>query len=167
MKTIENYTIIKNTENATLFKCFIAELAAELEFWLPKSKYEEKENSIFIGDDVWTKKLEELKQPKEISSIFIYVKEAEELEKSWKLILSAEIKNISLHPWLFIPKSLILENKEIDTDADEKIYFKVPLWLWEKSYSKLIEDNLEFFNKDREEPFCKNDFKLKNKIEEI
>ena len=92
MKTIENYTIIKNTEKATLFRCFISEVNEETEFWMQKSKYEEKENTLHIEDDVWEKKLEELKQPKVIPAITIYVENAEELEKTWKLILSAEIK---------------------------------------------------------------------------
>ena len=61
MKTIENYTIIKNTEKATLFRCFISEVNEETEFWMQKSKYEEKENTIHIEDDVWENKLEELK----------------------------------------------------------------------------------------------------------
>ena len=108
MKTIENYTIIKNTEKATLFRCFISEVNEETEFWMQKSKYEEKENTLHIEDDVWEKKLEELKQPKVIPAITIYVENAEELEKTWKLILSAELKKISLSPWLFVPKSLIL-----------------------------------------------------------
>ena len=43
MKTIEKYTIIKNTEKATLFRCFISEVNEETEFWMQKSKYEEKE----------------------------------------------------------------------------------------------------------------------------
>lgn len=163
MKTIENYTIIKNTEKATLFRCFISEVNEEKEFWMQKSKYEEIENTLHIEDDVWEKKLEELKQPKVIPAITIYVENAEELEKTWKLVLSAELKNISLSPWLFIPKSLILE---ID-DKNEKLSFKVALWFWEKSLSNLIKDQLEFFNKDRDNNFFeKEDFNLKNKIEE-
>ena len=163
MKTIEKYTIIKNTDKATLFRCFISEVNEETEFWMQKSKYEEKENTIHIEDDVWEKKLEELKQPKVIPAIVIYVENAEELEKTWKLILSAELRSISLTPWLFVPKSLILEIAE----KDEKIIFKVPLWFWEKSLSQLIKDQLEFFNKDRESDFFeKEDFNLKNKIEE-
>lgn len=164
MKTIEKYTIIKNTDKATLFRCFISEVNEETEFWMQKSKYEEKENTIYIEDDVWENKLEELKQPKVIPAIVIYVENAEELEKTWKLILSAELKKISLSPWLFVPKSLILEIAE----KDEKIIFKVPLWFWEKSLSQLIKDQLEFFNKDRESDFFeKEDFNLKNKIEEF
>ena len=164
MKTIENYTIIKNTDKATLFRCFISEVNEETEFWMQKSKYEEKENTIHIEDDVWEKKLEELKQPKVIPAIVIYVENAEELEKTWKLFLSAELKKISVSPWLFVPKSLILEIAE----KDEKIIFKVPLWFWEKSLSQLIKDQLEFFNKDRDSDFFeKEDFNLKNKIEEF
>lgn len=164
MKTIEKYTIIKNTDKATLFRCFISEVNEETEFWMQKSKYEEKENTIHIEDDVWENKLEELKQPKVIPAIVIYVENAEELEKTWKLILSAELRSISLTPWLFVPKSLILEIAE----KDEKIIFKVPLWFWEKSLSQLIKDQLEFFNKDRESDFFeKEDFNLKNKIEEF
>jgi hypothetical protein len=163
MKTIENYTIIKNTEKATLFRCFISEVNEETEFWMQKSKYEEKENTLHIEDDVWEKKLEELKQPKVIPAIVIYVENAEELEKTWKLILSAELKKIALSPWLFVPKSLILEIAE----KEEKIIFKVPQWFWEKSLSQLIKDQLEFFNKDRDSDFFeKEDFNLKNKIEE-
>ena len=138
MKTIEKYTIIKNTDKATLFRCFISEVNEETEFWMQKSKYEEKENTIHIEDDVWENKLEELKQPKVIPAIVIYVENAEELEKTWKLILSAELKKISVSPWLFVPKSLILEIAE----KDEKISFKVPLWFWEKSLSRLSLNHL-------------------------
>lgn len=163
MKTIENYTIIKNTDKATLFRCFISEVNQETEFWMQKSKYEEIENIIHIEDDVWEKKLEELKQPKAIPAITIYVENAEELEKTWKLILSAELRNISLSPWLFVPKSLILEIAE----KEEKIFFKVPQWFWEKSLSQLIKDQLEFFNKDRDSDFFeKEDFNLKIENEE-
>lgn len=162
MKTIENYTIIKNTEKATLFRCFISEVNEEAEFWMQKSKYEEKENTLHIEDDVWEKKLEELKQPKAVPAVTIYVEKTEELEKSWKLILDAELKNISLNPWLFIPKSLIIEIGE----AENQIYFKIPLWLFEKSLADLIKNQLEFFNKDRERDFFdEGDFILKNKTE--
>ena len=36
MKTFENYTIVKETEWATLIKVFVSELEKEVEFWLPK-----------------------------------------------------------------------------------------------------------------------------------
>ena len=42
MKTLENYTIVKETEKALLIKAFISELEKEVEFWLPKSKTEKK-----------------------------------------------------------------------------------------------------------------------------
>ena len=54
------------------------------------------------------------------------------------------------------------------SEKDEKINFKVPEWFWKKSLSQLIKDQLEFFNKDRESDFFeKEDFNLKNKIEEV
>ena len=109
MKTIEKYIIIKNTEKATLFRCFISEVNEETEFWMQKSKYEEKENTLHIEDDVWEKKLEELKQPKVIPAIVIYVENAEELEKTWKLILSAELKIPTALSPRIIPRINILK----------------------------------------------------------
>ena len=65
MKTFENYTIIKETEKALLIKAFISELEKEVEFWLPKSKTEKKDEGLEIDSETWETKIEELKTPQE------------------------------------------------------------------------------------------------------
>ena len=167
MKTIEQFEIIRETEKATLIKSFVSELDLEIEFWLPKSKFEINNDSIEIEDEIWKDKIDEFKTPKETPAVIIYIDKFEEKGNSIKLILSATLKKIDLHPWLFIPKSLVLDQVELDTEDEDKIYFKVPAWFWEKSITKLVDDQLEFFNKDREEEhFTENDFKLLTKVEE-
>ena len=92
MKTFENYTIIKETEKALLIKAFISELEKEVEFWLPKSKTEKKDEGLEIDAETWVSKIEELKIPQEEECVFVYVDKYEELEKSYKLILTASLK---------------------------------------------------------------------------
>jgi hypothetical protein len=167
MKTLENFEVIKETEKASLLKAYVSELGDDYEFWLPKSKFEETDSGITIEDDIWNDKVEELKTPKEVPAGFIYVENFEEKENSVKLILSAALKKINLSPWLFVPKSLIIEQDELDTDDSEKFYFKIPIWYWEKATEKIIDEQLAFYNKDREEDlFQKSDFKLLSKFEE-
>ena len=57
MKTFENYTIIKETEKALLIKAFISELEKEVEFWLPKSKTEKKDEGLEIDTETWVSKI--------------------------------------------------------------------------------------------------------------
>ena len=163
MKTFENYTIVKETEWAILIKVFVSELEKEVEFWLPKSKTEKKDEGLEIDTETWETKIEELKTPQEEECVFVYVDKYEELEKSYKLILTATLKKINTNPWAFVPKSLVKELREIEENEKGKFYFKIPLWFWEKNLEKIISDTLEFFNKDKEkgeEKFKKNDFKL-------
>ena len=164
MKTLENYTIIKETEKALLIKAFVSELEKEMEFWLPKSKTEKKDEGLEIDTETWETKIEELKTPQEEECVFVYVDKYEETEKSYKLILTATLKKINTNPWTFVPKSLVKELREIEENERGKFYFKIPLWFWEKNLEKIISDTLEFFNKDKEEEekFKKNDFKLHN-----
>ena len=167
MKTLEKFEVLRETEKASLLKAFVSELDNEFEFWLPKSKFEETDNGITIENDIWNSKVEELKTAKEVPVGFIYVENFEEKEKTVKVILSAALKKINLSPWLFIPKSLIIEQGEIDSDDKEKFYFKIPIWFWEKATEKIIDDQLEFYNKDKEEDlFQKSDFEFLSKFEE-
>lgn len=167
MKTITNYKILKETEKATLFKSNVEELNSEKEFWLPKSKYEEKDNKIEIEDDIWSDKLEELKNPTKEPSVILCVKEYEDRDSSYKLVLDAKLQKIKINPWFFIPKSIVQKPTELDTDEEEKYSFEIPVWFWEKNLNTLIENQLEYFNKEREgEPLQKRDFKLQNKLEE-
>lgn len=163
MKTFENYTIVKETEWAILIKVFVSELEKEVEFWLPKSKAEKKDKGLEIDPETWETKIEELKTPQEEECVFVYVDKYEELEKSYKLILTATLKKINTNPWAFVPKTLVKDLGEIEENERGKFYFKIPLWFWEKNLAKIISDTLEFFNKDKEkgeEKFKKNDFKL-------
>jgi hypothetical protein len=163
MKTLENYIIVKETEWAILIKAFVSELEKEVEFWLPKSKAEKKDKGLEIDTETWETKIEELKTPQEEECVFVYVDKYEELEKSYKLILTATLKKINTNPWAFVPKTLVKDLGEIEENERGKFYFKIPLWFWEKNLEKIISDTLEFFNKDKEkgeEKFKKNDFKL-------
>jgi len=165
MKKLEKYQIIKETEWAILIKAFVSELEKEMEFWLPKSKTEKKDEGLEIDTETWETKIEELKTPQEEECVFVYVDKYEETEKSYKLILTATLKKINTNPWTFVPKSLVKELREIEENERGKFYFKIPLWFWEKNLEKIISDTLEFFNKDKEEgekKFNKNDFKLHN-----
>ena len=112
--------------------------------------------------ETWETKIEELKTPNEEECVFVYVDKYEELEKSYKLILTASLKKINTNPWAFVPKTLVKDLGEIEENERGKFYFKIPLWFWEKNLEKIISDTLEFFNKDKEEEekFKKNDFKL-------
>ena len=104
-----------------------------------------------------------MKTPQEEECVFVYVDKYEELEKSYKLILTATLKKINTNPWAFVPKTLVKDLGEIEENERGKFYFKIPLWFWEKNLEKIISDTLEFFNKDKEkgeEKFKKNDFKL-------
>jgi len=92
MKTLENYIIVKETEWAILIKAFVSELEKEVEFWLPKSKAEKKDKGLEIDPETWETKIEELKTPQEEECVFVYVDKYEELEKSYKLILTATLK---------------------------------------------------------------------------
>ena len=164
MKKLEKYQIIKETEWAILIKAFVSELEKEMEFWLPKSKTEKKDEGLEIDTETWETKIEELKTPQEEECVFVYVDKYEETEKSYKLILTATLKKINTNPWTFVPKSLVKELREIEENERGKFYFKIPLWFWEKNLEKIISDTLEFFNKDKEEEekFKKKDFKLHN-----
>ena len=163
MKTLENYIIVKETEWAILIKAFVSELEKEVEFWLPKSKAEKKDKGLEIDSETWETKIEELKTPQEEECVFVYVDKYEELEKSYKLILTATLKKINTNPWAFVPKTSVKDLGEIEENERGKFYFKIPLWFWEKNLEKIISDTLEFFNKDKEkgeEKFKKNDFRL-------
>lgn len=168
MKILENITIVKETEKAVLVNVFISEIDKELDFWLPKSKIEIKEESIEMEKDFWEEKLEELKTPIEEDSIFLYVNKYEELEKSYKLILSVSLNKINISPWIFVPKSQVIEITELTENEDWKFCFKIKKWIWDKTLENMIENQLEFFNKDREESekFNKRNFTLHNQLEE-
>lgn len=168
MKILENITIVKETEKAVLVNVFISEIDKELDFWLPKSKIEIKEESIEMEKDFWEEKLEELKTPIEEDSIFLYVNKYEELEKSYKLILSVSLNKINISPWAFVPKSQVIEITELTENEDWKFCFKIKKWIWDKTLENIIENQLEFFNKDREESekFNKRNFTLHNQLEE-
>ena len=122
-----------------------------------------KDEGLEIDTETWETKIEELKTPQEEECVFVYVDKYEELEKSYKLILTATLKKINTNPWAFVPKTLVKDLGEIEENERGKFYFKIPLWFWEKNLEKIISDTLEFFNKDKEkgeEKFKKNDFKL-------
>ena len=122
-----------------------------------------KDEGLEIDTETWETKIEELKTPQEEECVFVYVDKYEELEKSYKLILTATLKKINTNPWAFVPKTSVKDLGEIEENERGKFYFKIPLWFWEKNLEKIISDTLEFFNKDKEkgeEKFKKNDFRL-------
>lgn len=166
MKTLNQIEVIKETEKAILVKAFVSELEKEMEFWLPKSKVELDGDSITIDENIWSDKIEEFKNPEEKSSMVISVQSYEELENSVKLVLDAKLGKISLSPWFYVPKSLILSIDETDSEEEEKYQVTIQDWFWEKAYKTMVESQLEFYNKEREEEnlFSKKDFKLLNPI---
>lgn len=168
MKLFENYKIVKTTEYAQLIEAFVSELEKEVQFWLPKSKVEEKDNFLSVEQEVWDKKLEELKNPPQEELVSIYVDGYEELEKVYKIILSASLGKNNLNPWAFLPKSQVAEVKELsEEDEKGKYSLKVKKWIWEKTLEKIIEEQLKFFNQNKEKKnqFSWDDFELHTLVE--
>ncbi|MCU7559121.1 hypothetical protein N4T42_02235 [Riemerella anatipestifer] len=169
MKLFENYKVVKTTEYAFLIEAFVEEMDKKIQFWLPKAKVEENDNTLSVEQETWDKKLEELKNPPAEEYVWLYVYEYEEMEKAYKIILSASLQKISLNPWAFLPKSQVAEIEELPQDAEDgKFRIKVKKWLWEKTLDSVTEHQLEFFNKDKEDEnkFSWKDFELQTKVEE-
>lgn len=61
MKLFENYKVVKTIEYAFLIKAFVEEMDKKIQFWLPKAKAEENDNTLSVEQETWDKKLEELK----------------------------------------------------------------------------------------------------------
>ena len=68
MKTFENYTIVKETEWAILIKVFVSELEKEVEFWLPKSKTEKKDEGLEIDTETWETKIGRIRKILQINT---------------------------------------------------------------------------------------------------
>ena len=126
MKTFENYTIVKETEWAILIKVFVSELEKEVEFWLPKSKAEKKDKGLEIDPETWETKIEELKTPQEEEYVFVYVDKYEELEKSYKLILTATLKKINTNPWDFCSQNFGQDSEKLKRMKEESFILKYP-----------------------------------------
>ena len=79
-------------------------------------------------------------------------------EYNWAMQIFGDLDAVSVKA----DRLILQELGEIEENERGKFYFKIPLWFWEKNLEKIISDTLEFFNKDKEEEekFKKNDFKL-------
>lgn len=164
MKTIVDFVIRKETEKATLFEISIE--GEPTPIWLPNSKFEIIDDAIEIEEDYWKSKLEELENAPENSTI-IHIDKSNVVptDKSYKLILSAQLKKLSITPFLFLPKSLVLDEGNLDSDLFD-YFVKVPTWLWDKQLNSVINSQLDFYNSE-EKRFGKGDFKLHNTTEEL
>lgn len=140
-----------------------------LQFWLPKSKIEEKNNILTVEEDIWEKKLEELKNPPKEEYVSIYLDEYEEMEKVYKIVLSASLKKINLNPWAFIPKSQVAEIEELEEDNEKgKFCIRAKKWIWKKTLDNIISSQLDYFNEGKEDAdlMREKDFKLHTIVEE-
>ena len=115
MKTIVNFEEVKRTEKAVLIKTNVEELNQEVTFWLPLSKVIFEDSTIQVDDDVWTKKVEELKQPKEEEKVGVISKAYEKGDKATKLVVEVKVndKEETSDLWVFIANSQI-ENIDIN-----------------------------------------------------
>lgn len=165
MKTITNYTTIKETEKAVLIKATLSEIGKESDFWLPKSKIEIKGDSIEIDDDFYSTKLEEIKnpEPKDDGLIKVHSKTFEKGDKATKLIIDVKLNDdIESEVWLFIPNSQI---KEVESKEDNSSHIvTVPDWLYKNSLKSSLERKLEFYNKDGN-VFGTDDFEVISNVE--
>ena len=167
MKKIQNFTVKKEKEFATLFQITDSEFENPITIWLPNSKFEIIDDILEIDEPFWEEKRNEILNPV-IESVTIIVSEDSQIsgEKSLKIILDAEIKSINIKPFLFIPNSIILEEKKLEENNNINFHIKIPLWFWEKTLPIIIEGQLEFFNREKEDAdkFQKKDFKLLTEI---
>ena len=169
MKTIANFEEVKRTEKAILIKANIEELNQEVSFWLPLSKVTIEDSTIQIEDDVWTKKLEELKQPKEEEKVGIISKAYEKGDKATKLVVDVKVKDKeeTSELWVFIANSQI---ENIEKIQDDKIKVILPLWIWKSAFSNSCKYQLDnFYNKGKEDGdlMTEDDFKLVSDSETV
>ena len=61
-----------------------------------------------------------IKKTHEEECVFVYVDKYEELEKSYKLILTATLKKINTNPWAFVPKTSVKDLGEIEENERGK-----------------------------------------------
>ena len=151
MKTIANFEEVKRTEKAVLIKTNVEELNQEVTFWLPLSKVTFEDSTIQVDDEVWTKKLEELKQPKEEEKVGVISKAYEKGDKATKLVVEVKVndKEETSDLWVFIANSQIENIEKVD---EEKIKIILPLWIWKSAFSSSCKYQLDnFYNKGKEE----------------
>lgn len=169
MKTFEKYKIVKEVEKALLIEAHISEIGKTMQFWLPKSKVEQEEGILSVDMMIWENKLEELSHPPAEEYVLIFVNEYEEMEKVYKIFLSASLKKISLNPWAFLPKSQVAEIEELEEDDERGKYcIRVKKWIWDKTLDGIIDSQLNFFNENRDDKdkFTKRNFTLHTIVED-
>lgn len=162
MKILTSFTITKKQEFAILISAQVDELEKELSFWLPLSKITQTEKEIQIDEEFWTKKLEELKAPKEVVQINSRI--CETGEKATKVAVEVLFNDKVVEMFLWFPNSQI-ENVETTQDEENREIFIVMVakWIWEKAYSSAIEKQLQYYNKD-EVKYSESDFTLISKL---
>lgn len=162
MKILTSFTITKKQEYAVLISAHVEELEKEVSFWLPLSKITQTEKEIQIDEEFWTKKLDELKAPKEV--VQIHSRICETGEKATKLVVEVLFNEKAVELFLWFPNSQI-ENVETthDEENNEVFIVMVAKWIWDKGYSSAIEKQLQYYNKD-EVKYSESDFTLISKI---
>lgn len=156
--------MVKNTEKATLLSILMLDTVKEV--WFPNSKIEINGDTLSIDEQFWAEKEKEVAEKKD-DSIIIHINgdKIKELEKSLQLSLSAELKSLVINPFLFIPKKLILERGTMETGNFDS-FIKVPEWFWNKTYDEMVDAQLDYFNREKDEKmYYLKDFKLLNPIE--
>lgn len=145
-KTINSYTVLKETEKAILINTKLPEIEQNSDLWLPKSKITIGENIITLDADFYQIKLEEIKnQTSSDNLIEITSKFYEKGDKATKLIIDANFnQDNKIELWLFIPNSQIREVKELENS----FALFVPEWVYNSSLKSSIEKQLEFYNKE-------------------
>lgn len=160
--TINNYTVIKETEKAILINAKLPELEKEEDFWLPKSKITVAENEITMEKDFYLIKLEEVNNPEPKNDILVEVssKVSDKGEKATKIIIDVKFnEKTDTELWLYIPNSQIKEVKELDGG----FILVIPEWVYDSSLKSCIERKLEYYNKD-EKLYGHDDFEILSEV---
>lgn len=160
---LQNFSIEKETDKAVLIKCFLTETGKDESFWLPKSKIDLNTGEI-TDDNFWNEKIQELKKPKEDPMVIIKSKAYEKGEKATKLIVDVEFNGKPIELFVWLPNSQIID-MNLKNEGEDKLYLVTAKdWVWQNSYNKAIDYQLEFYNKD-EIKFSHSDFKLLSPVE--
>lgn len=161
-KKITNFSKEKETDKAILVKAIFPELKEEKTFWLPKSKISINGKELFIDEEVYKSKLDEVQKPIEEKKVIIHSKQYDKEEKATKLILEASFNDNDVELWVFIPNSKI----EFVESKNDEYFVTVPEWVYKNAVKSSLEHQLEFYNKN-ENIYSADDFTIKSKVEHL
>ncbi|QOR74628.1 hypothetical protein IMZ16_04125 [Cruoricaptor ignavus] len=158
---IRDFTIKKRTEKAMLVEFNLN--GENITTWFPKSKITKSEDYLEIEEEFWQEKLEEVQNPSTPDSLSVFVEDYEQKEKSVRATLSCKVGNITISPWLFIPNKVC----QILGENEGKAEIKIQKWFWNKAFPEMIQSQLDYLNKDRDEKemFEAKDFTLLTALE--